>query len=272
MGMIMAGMAGTGDGAGLAEPCYGSPPMQGVTSGRDARRNGAEYIFQAFSGSAGGPAAPDVDGWLTYLLAAAGGIVYVDSTEVVEQKYPVVVWEKVVRMDSEGAGRTRGAPGGVSIYGPRLDPMTCHYFLDGVVNRPVGVRGGGSPLAPEAWKGAVDGSWTNHPEGVGEMRLETGECVVSLSGGGGGYAPPTDRDPAAVLGDVADGYVSVTRAREVYGVVLAGDPDRWETLGVDVVSTHARRAGLAETDARMLPALDDAARAPQAQLDWWVAA
>jgi N-methylhydantoinase B len=272
MGMIMAGMAGTGDGAGLAEPCYGSPPMQGVTSGRDARRDGAEYIFQAFSGSAGGPAAPDVDGWLTYLLAAAGGIVYVDSTEVVEQKYPVVVWEKVVRIDSEGAGRTRGAPGGVSIYGPRLDPMTCHYFLDGVVNRPVGVRGGGSPLAPEAWRVAVDGTWTNHPEGVGEMRLETGECIVSLSGGGGGYAPPTDRDPAAVLADVADGYVSVTRARDVYGVVLDGDPDRWETLGVDVISTHARRAAITEADAPMLAQIDDAARAAQAQLDWWVAA
>jgi N-methylhydantoinase B len=264
-------MAGTGDGAGLAEPCYGSPPMQGVTSGRDARRDGAEFIFQAFAGSAGGPAAPGVDGWLTYLLAAGGGIVYVDSTEIVEQKYPVVVWEKVVRMDSEGAGRTRGAPGGVSIYGPRFDPMTCHYFLDGVVNRPVGVRGGGSPLAPEAWRVGTDGTWINHPEGVGQMTLETGECIVSLSGGGGGYAPPTKRNPAAVLADVADGYVSMQRARNVYGVVLAGDPSRWETLAVDIISTHARRAALDE-DGPLATAADDAARAAQIELDWWVAA
>jgi N-methylhydantoinase B len=71
-----------------------------------------------------------------------------------------------------------------------------------------------------------------------------------------------------VLADVADGYVSIERARAVYGVVLAGDPSRWETLAVDVISTHARRAALAEDGG----APPDAARAAQVHLDWWVAA
>jgi N-methylhydantoinase B len=36
--------------------------------------------------------------------------------------------------------------------------------------------------------------------------------------GGGGVGDPRERDPQAVLRDVADGYVSVEAAREIYGV------------------------------------------------------
>jgi N-methylhydantoinase B len=38
--------------------------------------------------------------------------------------------------------------------------------------------------------------------------------------GGGGYGPPTSRDPARVLEDVREGYVSIERAREEYGVAI----------------------------------------------------
>jgi N-methylhydantoinase B len=37
---------------------------------------------------------------------------------------------------------------------------------------------------------------------------------------GGGYGDPLERDPELVLGDVLDGYVSVSGAQEDYGVVL----------------------------------------------------
>ena len=39
------------------------------------------------------------------------------------------------------------------------------------------------------------------------------------SGGGGGFGDPMTRDPALVEEDVANGLVSVERARDVYGVV-----------------------------------------------------
>ena len=55
---------------------------------------------------------------------------------------------------------------------------------------------------------------------------------------GGGYGDPLERDPAAVLGDVLDGYVSIEGAREDYGVViipdkLTIDPQATETLRRD---------------------------------------
>ena len=45
------------------------------------------------------------------------------------------------------------------------------------------------------------------------------------------------RDPAAVLHDVLEGWVSRERAREVYGVVLSESGE-----DVDVAATEARRA------------------------------
>ena len=268
VGMTLAGMALIGEGHGAAEPTYGSAPFQGVVSGRDRRRDGAPpYIFQIFSGTAGGPATAESDGWLTFQITGASGIGFIDPTEVIEQKYPMVVWEKVVRIDSEGAGRTRGAPGGVSIYGPRFDPLTCHYFLDGVQNRPTGVRGGSSSLGPEALH-VTDAGRERYDHVVGEVPIGAGEAIVSLSAGGGGYGPPLDRDPGAVLADVVDGYVSPGRARDVYGVVLSGDPERWETLDIDAGATVARRSELVAAGSMSMER-DDASRASNDDTIWW---
>ncbi len=263
VGMTMVGMARAAPGRGAAEPTYGSAPFQGVVSGVDPRRGGEPYVFQTFLGTAGGPATAESDGWLTYQITGASGIGYIDQTEIIEQKHPLVVWEKVVRPDSEGAGRTRGAPGGVAVFGPRLAEMTCHYFLDGVTNLPAGVHGGGSPLGPEAWHVAVDGTWSAYDHVVGEVDLGAREAIASLSAGGGGYGDPFERDPAAVLADVVDGYVSATRAQDAYGVVLDGDPSRWESLVVDVRRTAARRGdGTAS----------GGGRAPLAASRWWARA
>jgi N-methylhydantoinase B len=49
--------------------------------------------------------------------------------------------------------------------------------------------------------------------------IEEGETIVSISTGGGGYGDPLTRDRALVRKDVAEGWVSPARARDVYGLV-----------------------------------------------------
>jgi N-methylhydantoinase B len=267
VGMILAGVAEMAPGIGAAEPCYGSPPWEGVVSGHDARRHGAPYIFQIFCGTSGGPATHHNDGWMVFVNTAGAGLEYVDSTEIVEQKYPIVVWEKMVRVDSEGAGRTRGAPGNVSIYGPRFDELESQYFLDGAVNRPVGVRGGLRGQGCEAWVIRKDGAWEQQPDVVGEVKIGPGETIVSLSAAGAGYGSPLHRDPQLVLRDVVDGYITPERARAAYGVALAGDPLRWETLVVDDAGTAALRS--ADRPAPC-PDDDDGRREPP-RGRWWPA-
>jgi N-methylhydantoinase B len=48
----------------------------------------------------------------------------------------------------------------------------------------------------------------------------SGDHFTRPSAGGGGFGDPLERDPADVREDVADGYVSLERARKDYGVVV----------------------------------------------------
>jgi N-methylhydantoinase B len=57
--------------------------------------------------------------------------------------------------------------------------------------------------------------------------------------GAGGYGPPWERDPEAVLRDVVEDYVSVAGARRDYGVVI--DP---ATMTVNAAATAAARAAM----------------------------
>jgi N-methylhydantoinase B len=52
------------------------------------------------------------------------------------------------------------------------------------------------------------------------------EILYTRAPGGGGWGDPLDRDPHKVQDDVAEGYISMERARQVYGVVI--DPDTGE--------------------------------------------
>jgi N-methylhydantoinase B len=261
-GMILHAFTQLGEDIGLAEPCYGSPPFMGVASGYDRRRD-AFYIMQIASGTAGGPASPTEDGWLMLLLANAAGMAYMDSTEVQEQKNPLLVWQKEVRIDSEGSGVHRGAPGNVCIYGPRFDPMQVHYFLEGVMNPPKGARGGGSASGP--WVGKISGrELLAITDVIGQLNLGAGESTVSLSAGGGGHGSALKRSPAAVLEDAREGYISIRRAQEVYGVILTGDPQRFETLQIDTAATERLRASTEGGTAH-----EDEWRQPVVPQPWW---
>ena len=65
---------------------------------------------------------------------------------------------------------------------------------------------------------------------------------MSRSSGGGGYGAPWKRRVDRVLQDVREGYVTVERARDIYGVVLTGEGSE---LSIDEAATASQRAQLA---------------------------
>lgn len=266
-GMLLAGITSmTEPGIGAAEPCLGSPPHEGVVSGTDPRREDEDYILQIFAGSSGGPATADGDGWLSFATIMGAGIPKLDSSEIVEQRYPLVMWQHAtVRTDSEGAGFHRGAPGTSSAYGPRFTGAVSHYYMEGVHNRPKGVHGGGTASGPAVWRIGIDGSQSEITDTVAEVHLHPGEAIVSLGSGAGGYGNPLDRDPQRVLDDVRDDYITLDRARSAYGVVITGQPDRWETLHVDHDATRAERELLRRNQTTSA----DAGRQAVALPTWW---
>ncbi len=74
---------------------------------------------------------------------------------------------------------------------------------------------------------------------VGQSRtsFEAGGRMVNLTGGGGGWGEPFDRDPALVAHDVEMGLVSLEQAAASYGVVV--DP---ATFHVDEDGTERLRS------------------------------
>jgi len=64
------------------------------------------------------------------------------------------------------------------------------------------------------------------------VRLEPGDVLRVQGPGGGGYGPPWERDVELVASDVRGGFVSLSSARERYGVVIRdGRVDRPATYG-----------------------------------------
>jgi N-methylhydantoinase B len=137
--------------------------------------------------------------------------------EETELNYPVRIGQLSLVEDSEGAGRFRGGLGLRKDYvfdrpttytiladRDRFGPWGAFGGLDGKVAEYVLVRGGvetrlGSKVTVE---------------------LEAGDVISVRTCGGGGYGPPSERDPELVRRDVREGKVSAERARDVYGVAI----------------------------------------------------
>ncbi|MEZ5100629.1 MAG: hydantoinase B/oxoprolinase family protein [Thermoleophilia bacterium] len=220
-------------GVGMAE--FGS--MFGanlaVASGFDSRL-GRAHINQVFFGATAGAASPYTDGWLTYLHPGNGGLCHVDSVEVAEHYQPLVVWDRHLLPDSEGAGWRRGASSLEVSYGPVDDDLTVAFVCDGQVNVPKGVRGGGNGRAAGNLLERTDGAREELPA-VSVVTLAPGERVIAITQPGGGYGPPAEREPERVAEDVREGWITAERGREVYRVALAA------TGEVDAAATAALR-------------------------------
>jgi N-methylhydantoinase B len=237
-----AAIAEFADGHGLAEGGMSMGPGIAVVSGHDERRGGAVYVNELVLQSNGGPASPTADGWLNYGTPVIAGMMYRDSVEVDEQKYPIYVRSLEVLADSGGPGRFRGAPGQRLVYGPRDSPMTVIYTIDGQVQPPRGVRGGAPGASAGAERIEADGSRTPLPSVAVEV-LHPGTWIVGLSCGGGGYGDPLDRDPERVADDVRGGFVTVAAASDVYGVILLSG-ETLHDVRADLDATIDRRREL----------------------------
>jgi N-methylhydantoinase B len=221
-------------GFGLAESGTIVPASMAVVSGRDPRYANAPFINSLFLMHTGGPGAPEADAWLTTVHIGDLGLCYLDSVELDELRYPIRVHGRGIRVDSEGAGKFRGAPSGFCEYGPVDTNIEAWFASDGTVNAPRGVNGGGAGGCSAQFKRSADGALTEVPP-CGGVVLAPDETLVSLCCGGGGYGNPLDRDVRSVAEDVAEGWISRERAVEVYGVELT------EAGAVDERRTAQRR-------------------------------
>jgi N-methylhydantoinase B len=153
------------------------------------------------------------------MIIFAGSTARNNPVEVVESRVGSMrIVRYGLRQDSGGAGQQRGGLGIERVY-EFLAPGFITFSLERKVTPPWGLWGGKD--------GAVNGVEITSPDGaVRQVRKATqhpiaaGETVRIMTGGGGGYGPPSERSREAILRDVAEGYVSAEAARRDYGVEI----------------------------------------------------
>jgi N-methylhydantoinase B len=135
-------------------------------------------------------------------------------TEVWEAKNPWLLERVELAQDSCGPGRHRGGLG-LDLTFHLLEDAWMTSALERTLNAPWGLDDGGEARPNALEVITPDGTSTSLSKAT-RFRVPRGSTVHLHTGGGGGYGPPSERDPEAVHRDVREGYVSEDHAREHY--------------------------------------------------------
>jgi N-methylhydantoinase B len=155
--------------------------------------------------------------------------------EVIEIAYPLRVHKYSLVPDTDGPGKFRGGLGltrelEVLDHAPVMSLGTDRLKL-----HPWGLKGGkaggtvGSRIITAAGDEIPLPSKTTR-------EVAPGSRIILQTAGAGGYGDPYSRDPERVRQDVIEGFISIERAKDAYGVVLNA-----ETYEVDDATTRDKR-------------------------------
>jgi N-methylhydantoinase B len=154
--------------------------------------------------------------------------------ETIEASYPLRFERYGFVPDTGGAGKSRG---GLSIVRD-IRLLRGEAILQ--------VRSDRRNFMPWGLDGGKEGtpSWNIINPGDGErtvpskitQQIRAGDVYRHVTGGGGGYGSPMERDPDAVAEDVREGKLTRAYCEREYGVVLQAD-----SFEVDLAATKANR-------------------------------
>ncbi len=171
----------------------------------------------------------------SYLMFHSAGASQNIPTEIMESTFPVHVEKAEFIPDSGGAGKHRGGLGS-QLRLRLLAPAAFYAFIEKGKSPHWGFEGGKEGLRNYALIESKDKGTFEVLKSSG-VPLNAGDMVTVVAGGGGGYGNPYERPPEDVQKDVVNGYVTITEAREQYGVAInPGD------LKVDFEATQKLRA------------------------------
>jgi len=196
-------------------------------------KTGRRFVVQSIEGGGWG-GRPYEDGE-SGTVSVCQGDVRNGSIEGIELKCPVLVESRALRPDSCGAGEYRGGLG--------ID-MRVRNLVEGLWNfeqtrrtqcPPWGLRGGTPGESGGYLLRRSDETDFRMLAGA-RIPVSVGAAAIVRTGGGGGWGDPCDRDPAKVIDDVREEFISRRAARELYGVVMSDD------FKLDAAATDALRA------------------------------
>jgi len=208
----------------------GTPAQMNVFYGK--RNDSRPWLSVIIRGGGMGASSID-DGNYVYIFPANGANTPI---EIFENDTPLIVETRELLTDSGGPGRLKGGLGQREVfrvpddkYAP-IPPVNLGIQAGRHVHPPEGLFGGKAGAKAQFLVNGVPGN----PYGL--TQLKPGDLVIIDAAGGGGCGNPLERDPEIVERDVIEGYVSLERAKEDYGVRI--DP---KTLKVNMEATKKLR-------------------------------
>ncbi|MGI9146545.1 MAG: hydantoinase B/oxoprolinase family protein [Chloroflexota bacterium] len=195
--------------------------------------------------------------FLEFLVCSRGGRPDADGTdgvssivvnfsnypvEVIEREYPLRIEEYGYLANTGGPGRFRGGLALVRQYRFLQGDGALQIRADRQEHLAYGLAGG-QPGTPSRSVFNPGHAARILPSKV-SLTVRRGDVLRHELAGAGGWGPPLEREPAAVLADVLQEKLTVEHAREAYGVVI--DPI---SMAIDLAATQRLResAGHAST-------------------------
>lgn len=128
------------------------------------------------------------------------------------------------------------------LFGGYGQPTVPGIVLDGLnVTEALAAAESGTLTLEQLVAGEFGGTVVSTPYGSAIHPVESGQSIIiGFSTGGTGYGDPLDRDPAAVVADVAKRLVSHTVARDVYGVVVDPSTNRLDAEATEQIRQQYR--------------------------------
>jgi N-methylhydantoinase B len=192
-----------------------------LTGGLDARRPD-KPIFMFYDWLPGGWGGRNGRDGCNVTTACFGTGLMAQPVEGQERANPILTTEFEILRDSAGPGKWRGGAGArkTSIM-LEADKTVISYICDRERAIVWGIEGG-LPSMPHGLSikraGADKEDWLGSV--FSDVPIGSGDVFSRPTAGGGGFGDPLERDPALVLEDVIDDYVSIGRAATDYGVVI----------------------------------------------------
>ena len=218
-------------------------------AGYDPVRESRYLLYEYPMG--GTPATADTDGATGTFGYDCGDMACVYPAESAEQRQPLLIESLETRNDGEGAGYRRSGFGVARRVRVLADDSQLNVMSDRSIIPPWGALGApaGAVNSVTVLRDGRELDPSPLPGKVKSFPLKAGDVVLMKASAGGGVGDPLSREVERVERDVLEEYVSVERARDVYGVAIEnGAPNLAETERLRS-ELRSRRSQLTVTEA-----------------------
>lgn len=152
------------------------------------------------------------------LIALTDGDTYNYSIEIIEARFPLLVRRYGFNTEGgSGAGKRRGGFGVIREYEILSDDASAYCSLGRTETAPWGMAGGSAGTVNLLQVVSSEGAESRDYGREAHIPLRRGDVLRVITGGGGGWGDPREREAHLIEQDIDNGFLTEATASEAYG-------------------------------------------------------